>query len=46
MSEENKAAFHRIVYAFSTGDLSVFDEVISPQMVHNPLRGKLRGPKG
>ena len=47
MSEENKAAFHRIVYAFSTGDLSVFDEVISPQMVeHNPAPGQAAGPEG
>ena len=40
MSEENKSAFRRIVNAFSTGDLSAFDEVIAPQFVdHNPGQG-------
>ena len=47
MSEENKAAFRRIVNAFGTGDLSTFDEVIAPQYVeHNPAPGQGPGPEG
>ena len=47
MSEENKAAFRRIAEAFSTGDLSTFDELISPQFVeHNPAPGQGSGPEG
>ena len=47
MSEENKAAFRRIANAFSTGELSAFDEVISPQCVeHNPAPGQGPGPEG
>ena len=47
MSEENKAAFRRITEAFSTGDLSTFDELISPQFVeHNPAPGQESGPEG
>ena len=47
MSEENKAAFRRIVNTFGTGDLSIFDEVIAPQYVeHNPAPGQVPGPEG
>ena len=47
MLEENKAAFRRITNAFSTGDLSAFDEVIAPQMVeHNPAPEQAPGPEG
>ena len=47
MSEENKAAFRRIANAFSTGDLSIFDEVMAPQYVeHNPTPGQAPGTEG
>ena len=47
MSAENKAVFRRITDAFSTGDLSAFDELISPQYVeHNPAPGQESGPEG
>ena len=47
MSEENKAASRRIANAFSTGDYSAFDEVISPQCVDHTLApGQVPGPVG
>jgi len=47
MSEENKAAFRRVTDAFSSGDLSAFDDLIAPDMVeHNPAPGQAPGPEG
>ena len=46
MSEANKAAMRRIASAFGTGDLSTFDELISPQYVeHSPMPGQAAGPE-
>ena len=47
MSEQNKADFRRVVEAFESGNVDVFDELIDPNMIdHSPVPGQEPGMDG